>query len=143
MNEYDRAFVDHMSRLGLKGTNFAKLTKEVFEAKFGGEGDALLKDWTQETLEDPERFALEIHRTFGTGALQYYVLIIKYLNAGRFNPEREAEEDAEAEELESIVKQMDAEADSDHAVKSEELTTAQEEAAQPVAPLTRYSGAHA
>jgi len=139
MNEYDRAFVDHMSRLGLKGTNFAKLTKEVFEAKFGGGGDALLKGWTQETLEDPERFASEVHRIFGMGALQYYVLIVRYLNAGRFNPEREAEEDVEEERLESIVNQMDA--NSDYAVESDELTTAQKEAVQATAPLARYSGA--
>ena len=141
MNEYDRAFVDHMSRLGLKGASFARLTKEVFEAKFGGGGDSLLSGWSQETLEDPERFASEVHRTFGMGALQYYVLIVRYLNAGRFNPEREAEENAEEEELESIVTQVDA--NSDYTIESEEQTMAQKQAPQVVAPLTRYSGAPA
>ena len=36
MNKYERIFMDHTSREALTGPNFAGMTKEVFEAKFGG-----------------------------------------------------------------------------------------------------------
>ena len=111
LNEYEKAFVDHMSRSGIAGPDFARLTKEVFEAEFGGEGDALLRGLSQEALEDPKRFASEVYRTFGMGALQYYVMIVKYVDSGRFHPEEEAEEEAEEQDLESIVREMESDPD--------------------------------
>jgi len=107
VNEYEKAFVDHMSKEGLAGPNFARLTKEVFEARFGGGGDALFEGSSQETLEDPKRFASELYKTFGTGALQYYVEIVRYLNSGKFRPQEEDEMEAEEEELASIVKEVE------------------------------------
>ena len=96
-----------MSRSGIKGVEFARLTKDVFEAEFGGEGDALLRGLTPEALEDPRRFASEVYKTYGMGALQYYVMIVKYLDSGKFHPEEETEEEAEEEDLESIVNEVE------------------------------------
>jgi hypothetical protein len=107
LNEYERAFVDHMVRSSMAGPDFARLAKEAFEAELGGEGDALLKGLDQQTLENPERFASEIYKAFGLGALQYYVMIVKYVDAGKFHPEEEAEDEAEEEDLESIVNELD------------------------------------
>ena len=106
LNEYERAFVDHMARSGIAGLDFARLTKEVFEAEIGGEGDALLKGLSQPALEDPGLFASELYKTFGLGALQYYVMIVKYVDAGKFHPEEEAKEEAEEEDLESIFNEI-------------------------------------
>lgn len=94
-------------RSGITGPDFARLTKETLEAEIGGEGDALLKDLSQQTLEDPELFASEMYKTFGMGALQYYVMIVKYVDAGKFHPQEEAEEEAADEDLESIVNEID------------------------------------
>ena len=96
-----------MVRSRIAGTDFARLTKEAFEAEFGGEGDALLRGLSQEALEDPEQFASEMYKAFGLGALQYYVVIVKHVDAGKFHPEEEAEEEAEEEDLESIVNEID------------------------------------
>ena len=42
------------------------------------------------------------------GALQYYVAIVKYAESGKFSPEVDAEEEAEEEELESIIQETEA-----------------------------------
>ena len=107
LNEYEKAFVGHMSRSGITGPDFARLTKEAFEAEFGGEGDTLLKGLSREAFEDPKRFASEVYKTFGMGALQYYVTIVKYVDSGMFHPEEEAEEEAEEQDLESIVREIE------------------------------------
>lgn len=107
MNEYEKAFVEHVSKSDIKGPEFARLTKEAYEAEFGGEGDVLLRGFGQEILEDPERFAIEVYKTYGTGALQYYSLIVRYLDSGKFDPAEEAEEEAEEKELETIVDEVD------------------------------------
>jgi hypothetical protein len=95
-----------MTKSSIAGADFARLTKEVFEAEIGGEGDALLRGLSQQALEDPRRFASEMYKTFGLGALQYFVMIVKYVDAGKFHPEEEAEEEAEKEDLESIVNEI-------------------------------------
>jgi hypothetical protein len=107
LNEYEKAFVEHMSKSGIKGADFARLTKDVFEAEFGGEGDAFLRGLSQETLENPERFATEVYKAYGLGALHYYVMIVKYIDSGKFHPEEEAEEEAEKEDLESIINEVE------------------------------------
>ena len=107
MNEYEKAFVEHMSKSGINGHAFARLTKEVYEAEFGGEGDALLRGFSQEALLDPQRFAIEVYKTYGLGALQYYAMIVKYVDSGRFNPAEEAEEEAEEEDLQTIVDEVE------------------------------------
>jgi len=106
LNEYERAFVDHMARSGIAGSDFARLTKEVFEAEIGGGGDTLLKGLSQQTLEDPELFATEMYKTFGLGVLQYYVMIVRYVDAGKFHPREEADEEAEKDDLESIINEL-------------------------------------
>ena len=122
LNEYERAFVDHMAKSGIAGLDFARLTKEVFEAEIGGEGDALLKGLSQQALEDPELFASEMYKTFGLGALQYYVMIVKYVDGGKFHPEEKADEEAEKEELESIVNEIGS--DSEQEMESSPTRTA-------------------
>ena len=113
MNEYEKAFVEHMSKSGIRGADFGKLVRDVFEAEFGGEGDALLKGLNQETLADPERFASEVYKTYGMGALRYYVMIVRYVDSGKFHPEEEAEEEAEEEDLESIVEAVESNSEDD------------------------------
>jgi hypothetical protein len=103
MNEYEKAFVKHIARLNVQGQNFARLTKEAFEAEFGGEGDILLNDFDQDTLENPEKFAVALHKGFGEDALEYYRLIVKFAESGNFHPEEDAELEEEEKELESVV----------------------------------------
>ena len=107
MNEYEKAFTKHMEKAGIGGTDFARLIKEAYEAEFGGQGDALLAGLGQETMEDPRRFASVVYKEHGMGALQYYSMIVKYLDSGRFNPAEEAEEEAEESDLESIVEEVE------------------------------------
>jgi len=107
MNEYEKAFVEHISKSGIKGPEFTRLTKEAYEAEYGGEGDVLLRGFSQETMEDPQRFAIEVYKTYGMGALQYYGIIVRYLESGSFNPAEEAEEEAEEQELRSIVDEVE------------------------------------
>jgi hypothetical protein len=61
----------------------------------------------RETLEDPQRFASEVYKTYGMAALQYYVMIVRYVDSGKFHPEEEAEEEAEEQDLESIVNEVE------------------------------------
>jgi len=103
--------VEHIIRLNIRGSDFAKLTNEAFEAEYGGEGNTLLSGFSQSTLEDPQKFAMEVYKTYGTGALQYYVAIVKYADSGKFHPEEEAEEKAEEQELESMVNEIESDSD--------------------------------
>ena len=105
LNEYEKAFVEHIDRLGLGGPNFARLTREALESEFGGEAQVLLGGMSQGTLDDPGLFASELFKSYGMDALRYYVVIVKYADSGKFNPEEEAEEEQEEEELESIFKE--------------------------------------
>jgi hypothetical protein len=103
--------VDYIARLKIRGSDFAKLTKEALEAEYGGEGNALLSGFSQGTLEDTEKFATELYKVFGTGALQYYVAIVKYADSGKFHLEEEAEEKTEEQELESMVNEIESDSD--------------------------------
>ena len=103
MNEYEKAFVEQISRSKTSGPEFARLTKEALEAEYGGEVDNLTSGLSQEVLEDPERFAAQMYKTYGNGAIQYFETIVKYVESGKFHPDEEAEEEAEEEDLESIV----------------------------------------
>ncbi len=107
LNEYEKAFVEHMAKSGIEGGDFSRLVRDAFEAELGGQGDTLLQGMSQEVLEDPERFASELYKTFGMEALQYYVMIVKYVDSGRFHPEEEAEDEAVEADLESIVNELD------------------------------------
>jgi hypothetical protein len=107
LNEYEKAFVERIAKSGIEGAGFADLVREAFEAEYGGEGDALLVGLSKETKEDPGRFASELYDQYGTGALQYYALIIRYVDSGRYSPAEEAEEEAEESDLESIVEEVE------------------------------------
>jgi cysteinyl-tRNA synthetase len=67
----------------------------------------LIRGIDQANFEDPERFASELFKSFGTEALRYYVVIVKYADSGKFNAEGDAEEEAEKEELKSIMQQTE------------------------------------
>ena len=107
MNEYEGAFTERMAKSGIAGAEFARLVKEAYEAEFEGEGDALLVGLGPQTLEDPRRFASEVYKEYGMGALQYFSLIVRYVESGRFNPAEEAEEEAEDADLESILEKVE------------------------------------
>jgi hypothetical protein len=108
LNEYEKAFVKHIARLRITpGPHFALLSKEALEGEFGGEGDALLKGLSQPILEDPRKFASVLYRTYGTGALQYFTMIVKYAESGNFHPEQDEELEREEEELESVVQDVE------------------------------------
>ena len=107
LNECEKAFVDHMSRSGIEGIDFQRLTNDVFEGEFGGQGDALLRNLSPEALEVPSHFATEVYKKFGMEALRYFVMIVKYVDSGRFHPEEEAEDEAVEEDLESIVNEVE------------------------------------
>jgi len=106
LNEYEKAFVEHIAQLNISGPNFAALAREALEAEYGGEIDSVLNGLTQETLRNPEKFAVEVFKVFGTQAMQYYVTIIKYAESGNFHPEEDAELEKEEEELESLVHKL-------------------------------------
>jgi hypothetical protein len=107
LNEYERAFVEHMSRSEVDGDDFARLTRDAFEAELGGQGATLLTAVSQEALRSPERFASELYKTFGTEALKYFVMIVKYVDSGRFHPQEEVEDEAVDQDLQSIVDEME------------------------------------
>ncbi len=96
-----------MTESGVQGPDFARLVKDVFEAELGGQGDVLMKSLGNEAMGDPKRFASEVYKAFGMEALQYYVMIVKYLDAGKFHPEEEAEDEAVEADLQSIVDEVE------------------------------------
>jgi hypothetical protein len=103
--------VEHIVRLNIRGSDFSELTKQALEAEYGGEGNALLSGFSQGTLEDPQKFALELYKVYGTGALQYYVAIVKYADSGKFHPEEDSEEKTEEQELASMVDEIGLDSD--------------------------------
>ena len=108
MNMYEKAFVERIGKCGIaKGPEFASLTKEAFEREWGGEGVELLTGLRLKTLEDPKKFASEMTKTYGEGAMQYFTLIVRYAESGKFRPEEEMEEEREEQELESVFKEVD------------------------------------
>ena len=115
--------MEHIVRLNIRGSDFAKLTKEALEAEYGGEGDSLLSGFSQGTLEDPQKFATEVYKVYGTGALQYYVAIVKYADSGMFHPEQEAEDEAEEQELETVVSEIESGSDQESRTDPDEDIT--------------------
>jgi hypothetical protein len=107
LNDYEKAFVEHIAKLNIQGAAFAKLVQEGLEAEYGGEIGTLLSSLKPPTLESPEKFAAELYRTLGTGAMPYYVTIIKFAESGRFSQEQDAEEEKENKELESLVREIE------------------------------------
>jgi len=86
MNNESRTFLDRVDQLKIPETNFAELTKQALESKFGGGGDALLRGFGQDTLNSPEMFAGELSALFGRGAVQFFTIITKYYESGKFKP---------------------------------------------------------
>jgi len=86
MNNESRTFLDRVDQLKIPETNFAELAKQALESKFGGGGDALLRDFAQDTLNSPELFAGEMSALFGRGAMQFFTIITKFYESGRFKP---------------------------------------------------------
>jgi len=85
LNSESKAFLDRVDGLKIDG-NFAELTKQALEAKFGGGGDALLRDFSPEILSNPDMFAGEMSALFGRGAVQFFSVITKYYESGKFKP---------------------------------------------------------
>jgi len=113
MNEYEKAFVQKLAQLKVApGPDFAALTKAALEGEWGGEGDELLRGLGEQVLEDPEKFAAELSRTYGHGAVQYFTLIVKYAESGKSRPE-DKEEQREKDEVETIVEEVEDESDED------------------------------
>jgi len=112
MNMIEKAFLERIAELRIDpGPTFAELTRGALEGEWGGEGGELLKGISQQTLEDPKRFASELLKTYGDGAEKYLMLIVKYADSGTFHPEEEQELEKEEEELESVVEEVDAQSD--------------------------------
>jgi hypothetical protein len=99
--------VDHIARLNLDGPTFALLVKQAMEAEYGGEIHSLLSGFKQKTFEDPKKFAVELSRTFGDSAMQYFVTIIKFAESGRFHPEEDLEQQKADHDFESLVHQTE------------------------------------
>jgi len=93
--------------LNIDGPDFAALTRQALEAEYGGEIDNLLNSLDQSTIQNPGKFASELFKAFGTGAMKYYVTIIKYAESGRFHPEESAELAKEEEEMQSLLHDME------------------------------------
>jgi len=87
VNSESRSFLDRVEVLKIGG-NFAELTRQALQAKFGGGGDALLWNIPPDTLGDPGRFADEMSALFGRGAVQFFSIITKYYESGKFKPPR-------------------------------------------------------
>jgi hypothetical protein len=102
--------VERIARLKLEEGSFPVLVREALEAEYGGEGDALLKEIT---FSDPESFASQAYKSFGSQAMEYYEAVLKYADSGRFHPEQEAEEEREEKELETIIDETESPPDVD------------------------------
>jgi hypothetical protein len=108
LNEYEKAFIEHMARLKIPpGPTFIALTKGALEGEFGGQGGALLSGLSQSTLGDPTKFAKELFKMYGDGAMQYFATIVRYAESGNFHPEEDQELEREEEELGSVVREVE------------------------------------
>jgi hypothetical protein len=85
LNNESKTFLDRVDVLRIDG-NFSELTKQALEAKFGGGGDALLRGFSPEVLGSPVMFADEMSALFGRGAVQFFSVITKYYESGKFKP---------------------------------------------------------
>ena len=86
MNNESRSFLDRVDQLKVPDTNFAELARQALQSKFGGGGDALLGGFSQGTLGSPELFAAEMSSLFGRGAVQFFSIITRYYESGKFKP---------------------------------------------------------
>ena len=108
MNAYERAFLDHVTRLNISpGPDFAALTREAFEKEWGGQADALLAGLNRKTLESPKKLASALSQTYGEGALQYFKQIVRYAESKSLHPE-DAEDEHEQGVLESVISEIEA-----------------------------------
>ena len=90
------------------GPTFTKLTTEALEAEYGGQVSSLWRGLDDQTMEDPEKFAAALYKTLGTDeAMKYYATIIKYAESGRFQPEEDAEQEQEEQELASVIRETE------------------------------------
>ena len=96
-----------MSSSGIDGADFARLTRDVLAAELGGQGEILLRGLSKDAHEDPKRFASALYKMYGMEALKYCVMIVKYVDSGKFHPEEEAEDEAVEEDLESLVEEVE------------------------------------
>ena len=112
MNEYEKAFVQRMGVLKVTpGPGFASLVQNAFEREMGGEETSFLTGISRKTLEDPEKFAAELYNTYGTEAMGYLSMIVRFAESGDYHPSEDAEERKEEEELESIIEETGSDPD--------------------------------
>jgi hypothetical protein len=113
VNKYEKAFVEHIYRLKIKdGPTFTKLVTEALEAEYGGQVSSLWSDLSQQSVEDPEKFAAALYKALGTDeAMKYYATIIKYAESGRFQPEEDAELQQEEEKLASVIRETESDSE--------------------------------
>lgn len=106
MNKYEKAFVEHIGRMKIQdGPTFTKLFTEALEAEYGGQVSSLWRGMNNQAMEDPEKFASALYKALGTDeAMRYYATIIKYAESGRFQPEEDAEQEQEEQELASVIR---------------------------------------
>ena len=116
LNQYEKAFVEHIERLNLDGPTFASLVKQAMEAEYGGEIHSLLSGFKQQTFENPRKFAQEMSKTFGESAMRYFVTIIKFAESGRFQPEEDLEQKKADEDFETLVRETEPGSDQGTAV---------------------------
>jgi hypothetical protein len=107
VNQYEKAFVEHIARLNLDGPTFVALVRQAMEAEYGGEVNHLLSGIKQQKFEDPKKFAEELSKQFGDQAMRYFVTIIKFAESGRFQPEEDLEQQKADEEFESLVRETE------------------------------------
>ncbi|MDA4126457.1 MAG: hypothetical protein OK452_04545 [Thaumarchaeota archaeon] len=107
LDQYEKAFVEHVARLNLEGSTFAALVRQAMEAEYGGEINNLLSGIKQQTFENPKKFAKELSKTFGETAMRYFVTIIKFAESGRFQPEEDLEQQKADEDFESLVRETE------------------------------------
>jgi hypothetical protein len=86
LNSDSKLFVDRVEALKIRTPDFGELTRQALRSKFGGGGDALLQDIPEDTLGNPELFAGEMSAIFGRGAVQFFSIIVRFYESGRFKP---------------------------------------------------------
>jgi hypothetical protein len=84
MKDYEKSFVDKVSRFTASGIDFEVLAREAIIEKFGGAAGALFSDLRNGILKEPGLFAQEFSRKFGRGAIGFLEPIVKYAESGRY-----------------------------------------------------------
>jgi hypothetical protein len=86
LNSDSKLFLERVEALKISPPNFGELTRQALRSKFGGGGDALIQDISEDTLGNPELFAGEMSAIFGRGAVQFFSIITKFYESGKFRP---------------------------------------------------------